>query len=211
MSSNLPAWVMSRRILGMAQPIVWFTRKAALAFLVSMGLQAAGAVEPSAGTDTSGSDPQLLGCWRAERVEQTMADGRVWTDVGGCTLKFDSQHITSACALRPDHQPVRYSYKLAAAGTYRARIVEHPGLPRAVGSERDYRYRIEGDRLFITTYPQTATPAPLTAAVKVESVSIKVGSATDLQSRQGQEVAGCDGRLVTAPPSRATSLARVAP
>jgi hypothetical protein len=33
------------------------------------------------------ADPQLLGCWRAERVEQTLADGHVWTDVGGCRCR----------------------------------------------------------------------------------------------------------------------------
>jgi hypothetical protein len=160
-------------------------------------------------TATATDDPQLLGCWRAERVEQTLADGRVWTDIGGCTLKFEAQHITSACVLRADNQPVRYSYDVVAPGGYRARIVEHPARPQAVGSERDYLYRVEGDRLFITTFPQTATPAPLSSAVKVQSVSIKVGSATDLQSRGDREEAGCDGRLVTLP--SATRLARAAP
>jgi hypothetical protein len=148
---------------------------------------------------TANGDPQLLGCWRAERVEQTLPDGRVWTDVGGCTLKFEAQHITSACVLRADNQPIRYSYQIVAADTYRARIVDHPARQQAVGSERDYLYRIEADRLFITTYPQTASPAPMSRAVKVQSVSIKVGSATDLQSRGNQELAGCDGRLVMAP------------
>jgi hypothetical protein len=155
-----------------------------------------GAVQANNSTHT---DPQLLGCWRAERVEQTLADGRVWTDIGGCTLKFEAEHITSACVLRADNQPVRYRYDVVAPGTYRARIVEHPARPQAVGTERDYLYRVEGDRLFITTFPQTAQPAPLSSAVQVQSVSIKVGSSTDFQSRGDREIAGCDGLLTTAP------------
>jgi hypothetical protein len=172
---------------------------------VLLALHAAVALVAWAREAHADGDPQLLGCWRAERVEQTLADGRVWADVGGCTLRFEAQHITSACVLREGNQPVRYTYKITAAGTYSARIVEHPARPQAVGSERDYLYRIQDDRLFIITYPQTATPAPLSQAVKVESVSIKVGSATDMQSRSDQALAGCDGRLVSAPAAAQTT------
>ncbi len=185
----------------------WMMRHAA----TWTGLWVAG-LGAAAAADSSGEgDPQLLGCWRAERVEQTLADGRVWTDVGGCTLKFETEQITSACVLRAGNQPVRYSYKIITPGSYRARIVDHPTRRQAEGSERDYLYRIEGDRLFIVTFPQTATPAPISPAVKVESVSIKVGSITDLQNRNDEEQAGCEGRMVTAPLPPTTHLARARP
>jgi hypothetical protein len=186
------------------------TRQAvALASMILTGLH--GAKAANSGDSGDSGDPQLLGCWRAERVEQTLADGRVWTDVGGCTLKFEAQHITSACVLRAGNQPVRYSYTIVTPGSYRARIVDHPARRQAEGSERDYLYRVEGDRLFIVTFPQTATPAPVSPAVKVESVSIKVGSASDLQSRSNEEQAGCEGRMVTAPLPVPTRVARSTP
>ncbi len=156
------------------------------------GLAAASAVAAAA----DAADARLLGCWRAERVEHTLADGSLWTDIGGCTLRFEAERITSACALRAGNLPIRYTYSITAPGTYRARIAEHPAQQQAVGSERDYAYRIEGDRLFITTFPQSALPLPTSRAVKVESVSVKVDSQTDLKDRSDREKAGCEGRLV---------------
>ena len=149
----------------------------------------------AADNEAAPPDPQLLGCWRAERVEQTLADGTKWTDIGGCTLKFEVDRITSACALRAGNQPIKYSYSVVAPGTYRARITEHPMQPQAQGSERDYNYRIEGDNLYITTFPQAALPAPNSRAVKVESVSVKVGPATGLADRRDRKKAGCEGEL----------------
>ena len=157
-------------------------------------IAAALALAASAAADAA--DTKLLGCWRAERVDHTLADGRLWTDIGGCTLWFDADHITSACALRAGNLPIRYTYSITAPGTYRARIEEHPAQPRAVGSERDYSYRVEGDRLFITTFPQSALPVPTSRAERVDSMSVKVGSQTDLENRSGREKAGCEGRLV---------------
>ena len=142
------------------------------------------------------TDARLLGCWRAERVEHTLADGSLWTDIGGCTLRFEAERITSACALRAGNLPIRYTYSITAPGTYRAHIAEHPAQQHAVGSERDYAYRIEGDRLFITTFQQSALPLPTSRAVKVESVSVNVDSRTDLKDRSDREKAGCEGRLV---------------
>ena len=68
--------------------------------------------------------------------------------------------------------------------------------PQAQRSERDYNYCIEGDNLYITTFPQAALPAPNSRAVKVESVSVKVGSATDLADLSDRKKAGCEGQLV---------------
>jgi|GEM_PF-1513719 len=140
-------------------------------------------------------DVPLLGCWRAERVQQMFEDGRVWNDLGGCTLEFTPDRIVSGCALRTGNRPVIYSYTIGAPGRYTARIVDHPALPAAVGSERNYDYRIDGDRLFISTDPQTAKPVPLNSVVRVLSVSVRVGSKTDLEDVSDREKAGCQGRI----------------
>jgi hypothetical protein len=147
------------------------------------------------------SDEALLGCWRAERVQQTYADGRVWNDIGGCTLEFALDRIDSACALRPGNRPVIYTYTISQPGHYTARIVEHPQFPAAVGSEREYEYQIDGDRLYISTNPQTAKPVPLNAVVRVFSVSVRVGSQADRDDVSDREKAGCKGRITGLPPT----------
>jgi len=144
-------------------------------------------------------DPELLGCWRAERVEQTFPDGSLWSDIGGCTLEFAADRIVSACALREGNRPITYTYKIVEPGKYSARIIDHPTRREAEGSERDYEYRVDRDRLFIITYPQTAKPAPPSSVVRVLSVSVRVGSTTDLASSADVEKAGCRGRLVSLP------------
>ena len=178
---------------------------------VAAAIALAASAAATAALAADATDSQLLGCWRAERVEHTLADGSLWTDIGGCTLRFDTERITSACALRAGNLPIRYTYSITAPGTYRARIDEHPAQPQAVGSERDYTYRVEADRLFITTFPQSALPVPTSRTVRVDSVSVKVDSRTDLEDRSGREKVGCEGRLVlgdgaavlaTAAPSR---------
>ena len=178
---------------------------------VAAAIALAASAAATAALAADATDSQLLGCWRAERVEHTLADGSLWTDIGGCTLRFEAERITSACALRAGNLPIRYTYSITAPGTYRARIDEHPAQPQAVGSERDYTYRVESDRLFITTFPQSALPVPTSRTVRVDSVSVKVDSRTDLEDRSGREKVGCEGRLVlgdgaavlaTAAPSR---------
>lgn len=144
-------------------------------------------------------DPALLGCWRAERIEQTLPDGSLWSDIGGCTLEFATDRIVSACALRQGNRPITYTYKIVEPGKYSARITDHPARREAEGSERDYEYRVDRDRLFIITYPQTAKPVPISPVVRVLSVSVRVGSPTDLASSVDVEKADCRGRLVSLP------------
>jgi len=191
--------MLSRHHAGMQYPLAShppLPRSARPLFrIVAIGASAWAAVVSAQPGPAPAADAELLGCWRAERVEQTYADGRVWADVGGCTLEFAAARIFSACALRPNNRPVVYDYTLVAPGRYLARIIDHPAQPAAVGSERHYDYRVEGDRLFITTNPQTAFPAPLSAAVRVLSVSVRVGSPADVPDADGREQAGCQGRL----------------
>ena len=144
-------------------------------------------------------DAALVGCWRAERVEQTLPDGSLWTDIGGCTLEIAADRIVSGCSLRSGNQPITYTYKVVEPGKYNARITAHPARPQAVGTERDYEYRVDGDRLYITSYPQTAKPAPVSPVVKVLSVSVRVGSPTDLAAGDDRDKADCQGLLVGLP------------
>ena len=69
-------------------------------------------------------------------------------------------------------------------------------MPVAVGSERSYDYRIDGDRLYISTDPQAVKPFPLIAVVRVMSVSVRVGSQADRDGVNDREKVGCQGRLI---------------
>lgn len=51
-------------------------------FTAVLGLMATVA-SIAAGNEAAPPDPQRLGCWRAECVEQTLDDGTKWADIGG--------------------------------------------------------------------------------------------------------------------------------
>lgn len=113
-----------------------------------------------------GGDAQLHGCWMGEEVIQFFADGRsVKSTPKACVLEFGEDRITSGCG------DIVYGYRVIRAGEYTATMVSHSSRPDLVGGAREYEYKIEGDHMFITTYPQKATPTPPTQAVRVESRS----------------------------------------
>lgn len=116
-------------------------------------------------------DPSLLGCWRGVNIRQHASDGSFRDQAGYGRLEYGSSTIVTGY----DSQPTRYRYEIQRKGVYLATIIEHPARPDLIGSTREYEYRVEGDELFITTYPQTSKPTPPTAAVKVESISKRVG------------------------------------
>lgn len=123
-------------------------------------------------------DDGLVGCWRSISITQHLADGRSKTDASGaCTLEVLRERIVSSCLRDGERTGTEYTYRIVRPGTYEATIVANARRPDTVGGTREYDYRIAGDRLFITTYPQTTVPAPASRAVRVESESARVGCA----------------------------------
>lgn len=117
------------------------------------------------------TDSMLQGCWRSEKVTSHLSDGTSLDGNAQCSLMFDSSRIISTCSGSNGPFSITYSYKIVAAGKYEAEIIRHDTMPRAVGSKRTYEYQVSNGHLLITTYPQTTSPAPLNAAVKVVSTS----------------------------------------
>lgn len=116
-----------------------------------------------------GGNNELLGCWKGEDVVQFFPDGKsVRSTPKSCLLEFGSERIRSSCG------DIGYTYRVVRAGVYTATMISHGSRPDLIGGTREYEYRIEDGRLFITTYPQTTKPAPLTQAIRVESKSLKV-------------------------------------
>jgi len=119
-------------------------------------------------------DPALVGCWEAEKIVRYESDKKVTEDQSfGCTMNFSLDRVVALCVAPQGESRIEYSYLIPRAGVYRATIISNPNRPSSIGSTRDIDYAVRDDRLYITTYPQTTTPAPLTDLTKVESVSIR--------------------------------------
>ncbi len=122
-----------------------------------------------------GNENPLPGCWKGEEVVQFLGNGASRKDQSaGCLLEFSEEKITSRCVGRAGPVEIAYAYKIVRPGVYSANLVAHSQRQDVVGGQREYEYKVQDDRLFITTYPQTTKPAPPTAAVRVESISKKV-------------------------------------
>ena len=120
-------------------------------------------------TTAYGSDNELIGCWKGESVVQLFQDGKsVRSTPKACPLEFGTERITSSCG------DTSYTYRVVRPGVYTATMATHSSRPDLVGGTREYEYKIAEGKLFITTYPQTTTPAPPTQAIRVESQSLKV-------------------------------------
>ncbi len=124
-------------------------------------------------------DPDLLGCWRSDVGTSYLADGTTREAKGKCTLEFTRDQILSRCKGKKGASDITYKYRVIEFGIYEAEISEHASLPSASGSKRLYKYHIDQDSLFITTYPQTTTPAPLNAAIKFVSKLLRIKNLCD--------------------------------
>ena len=127
-----------------------------------------------ASSSVSAAEPDILGCWDGESVVQYLKDGTSKTQTRNCSFQVVPDRILMRCPTSGRDALVDYSYRITKPGTYVATMVSHSSRPDLVGATREYQYRLEGERLFISTNPQTTIPAPPTAAVKVESVSLRV-------------------------------------
>ena len=116
------------------------------------------------------SSNDLLGCWKAEKIVLFSEDGTSRTQPASisCTMSVAKALMSTACTSQQNTTRIGYTYRIVRPGVYHATIVSHI-RPNMIGSEREYEYKIENDRLFITTYPQTTKPAPTSPASRTES------------------------------------------
>lgn len=127
-----------------------------------------------AASSVSAAVPDLQGCWQGESVVIYLKDGSSRTQAGGCSFKVTSDRISMRCPLPAGDSLIDYTYRVTKPGTYTATMVSHSSRPDLVGGSRDYEYRLEGERLLISTYPQSTIPALSTPAVKIDSVSVRM-------------------------------------
>ena len=119
------------------------------------------------------SDHSLAGCWRSGAVTSYLSDGTTREAKARCTLVFSDTTIVSTCVGSDGPFTITYAYSIVAPGKYEAEITAHSTLPGAIGSKRQYDYRVQDGNLLVTTYPQTTSPAPLNSAIKVVSTSTR--------------------------------------
>lgn len=122
----------------------------------------------------------LAGCWKAERTSVLLPDWQEKVnDTGNCVLEFTTDRITSNCRVGSEGVVIEYSYQVIRDGVYNATMLAHSNaqsekVKAQVGGSREFEFRIEGDRLFLITFPQTTKPKPSSPFVKVQSVLSRV-------------------------------------
>ncbi len=116
------------------------------------------------------SSNELIGCWKAEKVEIFNADGtsRVQPASTLCMISFTSEKLTTTCTSPQSTNSTGYAYRVVRPGVYVAKIVSNAN-PQILGNENEYQYRIDNDHLFIIAHPQTAKPSPISPAIRTES------------------------------------------
>jgi hypothetical protein len=121
------------------------------------------------------ADDGLAGCWRNEAMVQYLKDGTSQsTRTSACLTRVSADKIHSSCQLKDGTSEIEYSYQVVRPGAYSATMTAHNLRPDLIGGQRVYEYRIQDERLYITTYPQTTVPFPPTNAVRFESTSRRV-------------------------------------
>ncbi|HEY9108301.1 MAG TPA: hypothetical protein VIN58_16580 [Roseateles sp.] len=124
---------------------------------------------------TSAQANELLGCWKSEKIAQFLADGRSRTNTFNGTIEFTrSEVISRGLTSQQQRSEIRYSYVVVRPGVYATTMTSHTLRPDLVGTRQESEYKVEGDLLVITAFPQAAQPAPPTTAVRVQSTSRKI-------------------------------------
>jgi hypothetical protein len=124
------------------------------------------------GAHAAQADASLAGCWRSASIVMQFQGGAQSEDRSGrCTLQFEDDRILSTCQTSTGSAVTRYRYEIVRPNVYRATMTGSSFRTDLVGSTREYEYRIDGDKLLLVTHPQTTSPAPPSAAVRVESES----------------------------------------
>ncbi|HMC15126.1 MAG TPA: hypothetical protein VKI18_05815 [Albitalea sp.] len=130
------------------------------------------------------ADSALLGCWRSQQVQVTLADQSRRDQNGDCVTEYDGTKARSRCHSESGDIEILSSYESFAPGQLRVTMLDPAsGKPKAAPSE--LRYRIDEDWLLIER-PIIAAAAPTGASSKqptsLKSVSIRVAPAADKKS-----------------------------
>lgn len=120
-------------------------------------------------------DASLAGCWRAARITQHFASGAKAEDASGrCTLQFGEREYQSRCTTSSGIAATTYEYHLVRPGAYAASMTGSTFRTDLIGKTREYQYRVEGDRLVVSTRFKPEIPAAATTVTRVETEATRV-------------------------------------
>lgn len=136
-------------------------------FLWSLMLLAAGPAANAAGAD----DP-LLGCWRSQQVQVTLADQTHNDQNGDCVSEYDAEFVRSRCFGASGQTETLSAWQRSGQDTLRVTLLD-PSTRAAKGAPSELRYRIEDNWLMIERqFPVGAAGAKQPRSL--QSVSVRV-------------------------------------
>lgn len=133
--------------------------------------------------------PALLGCWRSQQVQVTMADQSHHDQNGDCVTEYDGTKARSRCHSVSGDTDILSSYEVIEPGRLRVTLLD--GVPdKARGLASELRYSLQGDWMLVERPVVGAAPAGNAGKqpVSIKSVSIRTRPAA------GNEAAGCKPR-----------------
>jgi hypothetical protein len=132
----------------------------------------AGVRHAPAGGNSRTDATALIGRWKLVRSTGYFLNGTTAENTSAsCSLEFAAAKLVSECM--PAGQKIRivFAYRVPSPGRYEVEIVEHETLPKLVGTRSTSSFRVDGEELFVTSYPPTAVNAPERSPLVVEAVS----------------------------------------
>jgi hypothetical protein len=141
---------------------------------------------------TAGNATVLLGRWLNVNHTLYFSDGTTGKNPPSmrCWVEFTENRAVSECVNAGGKHRVVSAIHLVAPGRYESEVIENEDVPDSVGSRFRTEFRIEGGRLYTTSYPP-AVRSGSKVLVRVESEWIREPG---------------DRRLPTAPEELAAAL-----
>ena len=141
---------------------------------VLAGLLAGGATAAMAATAVPG-DPALIGCWRSQHVQTTLADQSHHDQNGDCVTEYDGAMARSRCHGSAGDTEIVSSYEQLGQGKLRVTLLE--GVPeKSKGLTSELSYSIQDDWMLVERQVVGAPPAanPARQPVSLRAVSVRV-------------------------------------
>lgn len=115
----------------------------------------------------------LYGRWHNTDATFYFSDGAVTKSPFKCWMEFSKTRIISECLVEQNFDRAVYIYRIVGPGKYEAKTIENKKFPSLIGTIVKSDFRIENDKLIITSYPPQATGGGIKMATKVEFVYIR--------------------------------------
>ncbi|NVD72660.1 hypothetical protein HUX88_19250 [Duganella sp. BJB1802] len=120
----------------------------------------------------AGADEALLGCWRSQQVQVTLADQSHNDQNGDCVSEYDAEFVRSRCSGASGQTGTLSAWQRVGQDTLRVTPLD-PSTRAAKGAPSELRYRIEDRWLMI----ERQLPAGVAGAKQpriLKSVSVRV-------------------------------------